>query len=98
MLDAPMSLARKLLPLINDAALRRPTESLRAGLLAEARGVVVELGFGSGLNAPHYPAAVREVIALMRDNGIPIVVFSIHKRGGLADVIAGRGVSTTISD
>ena len=25
-------------------------------------------------------------IALMRDNGIPIVVFSIHKRGGLAEV------------
>ncbi len=37
-------------------------------------------------------------IALMRDNGVPIVVFSIHKRGMLADVLAGRGVSTTISD
>ena len=37
-------------------------------------------------------------IALMRDNGIPIVVFSIHKRGALADVLAGRGVCTTISD
>jgi uridylate kinase len=37
-------------------------------------------------------------ISLMRDNGIPIVVFSIHKRGGLADVLAGRGVCTTISD
>jgi len=37
-------------------------------------------------------------IALMRDNGIPIVVFSIHKRGGLADVLAGRGVCTTITD
>jgi uridylate kinase len=37
-------------------------------------------------------------IALMRDNGIPIVVFSIHKRGGLADVLAGRGVCTIISD
>jgi uridylate kinase len=35
-------------------------------------------------------------IALMRDNAIPIVVFSIHKRGGLAEVLAGRGVSTTI--
>ena len=29
---------------------------------------------------------------------IPIVVFSIHKRGGLADVLAGRGVCTTITD
>jgi len=37
-------------------------------------------------------------ISLMRDNGIPIVVFSIHKRGGLADVLAGRGVCTVISD
>ncbi|MBI3439568.1 MAG: uridine monophosphate kinase [Proteobacteria bacterium] len=37
-------------------------------------------------------------IALMRDNAIPIVVFSIHKRGALADVISGRGISTTISD
>jgi len=37
-------------------------------------------------------------ISLMRENGIPIVVFSIHKRGGLGEVLAGRGVSTTISD
>ena len=37
-------------------------------------------------------------ISLMRENGIPIVVFSIHTRGGLADVLAGRGVCTTISD
>jgi uridylate kinase len=37
-------------------------------------------------------------ISLMRDNAIPIVVFSIHTRGGLAEVLAGRGVCTTISD
>lgn len=37
-------------------------------------------------------------ISLMRDNGIPIVVFSIQTRGGLADVLAGRGVCTTIAD
>jgi uridylate kinase len=37
-------------------------------------------------------------ISLMRESGIPIVVFSIHQRGGLADVLAGRGVCTTISD
>ena len=37
-------------------------------------------------------------ISLMRDNGIPIVVFSIHTRGMLAEVLAGGGVSTTISD
>ncbi|MGE0742261.1 MAG: UMP kinase [Hyphomonadaceae bacterium] len=37
-------------------------------------------------------------ISLMRDNSIPIVVFSIQTRGGLADVLAGRGVCTTITD
>ena len=35
-------------------------------------------------------------IALMRDNSIPIVVFSIRERGGLAKVLDGRGVSTII--
>jgi uridylate kinase len=37
-------------------------------------------------------------ISLMRENGVPIVVFSIMQRGGLAEVLAGRGTSTTISD
>ncbi len=37
-------------------------------------------------------------ISLMRDNAIPIVVFSIHKRSGLAEILAGRGVSTTIKN
>jgi uridylate kinase len=35
-------------------------------------------------------------VSLMRDNGIPIVVFSIRERGGLAKVLEGRGVSTVI--
>ncbi len=37
-------------------------------------------------------------ISLMRERAIPIVVFSISTRGGLADVLVGRGVCTTISD
>jgi uridylate kinase len=35
-------------------------------------------------------------IALARDNRIPIIVFSIKRRGGLADVLKGKGFSTTI--
>jgi uridylate kinase len=35
-------------------------------------------------------------ISLMKENKIPIVVFSIHKKGGLCDVLIGQGVSTTI--
>ncbi len=37
-------------------------------------------------------------IALMRDNGIPIVVFSIRERGNLMRVLNGQGVHTTIAD
>jgi uridylate kinase len=35
-------------------------------------------------------------IALMRDNDIPIVVFSIRERGNLLRVVGGEGVYTTI--
>ena len=37
-------------------------------------------------------------IALMRDNAIPIVVFSIRGRGNLMRVLKGDGVHTTIAD
>ena len=37
-------------------------------------------------------------ISLMRDNRIPIVVFSIRERGALLDVLTGGGVQTVISE
>ncbi len=37
-------------------------------------------------------------ISLMRDNGIPIVVFSIRQRGALREVLAGDGVHTVIGE
>jgi uridylate kinase len=37
-------------------------------------------------------------IAMMRDNAIPIVVFSIRQRGALLEVLEGRGVHTVIDD
>jgi uridylate kinase len=37
-------------------------------------------------------------ISLMRDNGIPIVVFSIRQRGALRDVLTGSGVHTVIGE
>ncbi|HEY3797120.1 MAG TPA: UMP kinase [Caulobacteraceae bacterium] len=36
-------------------------------------------------------------ISLMRDNDIPIVVFSIRERGNLMRVVQGKGVFTTIA-
>jgi uridylate kinase len=35
-------------------------------------------------------------IALARDNRIPIIVFSIKNQGGLAEILKGKGASTTI--
>ncbi|WOE74334.1 UMP kinase [Alterisphingorhabdus coralli] len=35
-------------------------------------------------------------VALCRDNGIPIVVFSIRDQGNLAKVMAGEGVATVV--
>ena len=57
------SLAHKLLPIINDAALEA-SGSLRAGLLEDASGDVLDLGFGTGLNARHYGPRVRRVVAV----------------------------------
>ena len=37
-------------------------------------------------------------VSLMRDNHIPIVVFSIRGRGNLLKILTGSGVYTTISD
>ena len=36
-------------------------------------------------------------VSLMRDSDIPIVVFSLHNKGALLDVLTGRGVCTVIS-
>lgn len=36
-------------------------------------------------------------VSLMRDTNIPIVVFSLHQKGALLDVLHGRGTSTVIS-
>lgn len=35
-------------------------------------------------------------IALMRDNNIPIIVFSLHTQGGFDSVMQGKGLCTTI--
>lgn len=36
-------------------------------------------------------------IALARDNGLPILVFSLHQEGAFAQVVAGGGIRTKIS-
>lgn len=57
---------RFILPaLINCACGQRPFQLLREAMIPKAEGLVLELGFGSGLNLPFYdPAKVQRVFAL----------------------------------
>ncbi|WP_028477557.1 class I SAM-dependent methyltransferase [Nocardia sp. CNY236] len=50
--------------LVDLACGRRAHDELRERVCRELHGHVVEIGFGSGLNVPFYPAAVRSVGAV----------------------------------
>lgn len=55
----------RLLPRLQDKVMgRRPMAELRSRVCSGLRGRVLEVGFGTGLNAAHYPAEVSEVLAI----------------------------------
>ncbi len=55
----------QILPRFIDVALgNRECARLRARLASELEGEVLEVGFGSGLNVPHYPPNVTRVLAV----------------------------------
>jgi len=57
--------AKYLLPRIIDLAMRnKETAKLRAALIPQARGDVLEIGIGSGLNLPFYSSEVRHVFGV----------------------------------
>lgn len=63
---------RYILPgLINAACSARPINRQRMKIVPQAEGVVLELGFGSGLNLPYYDAGkVTRLIALEPSRGM----------------------------
>lgn len=55
----------QVLPRATDRVMRSPEfDRIRQRVAAELSGEVLEIGFGSGLNVPHYPAAVTRVLAV----------------------------------
>lgn len=48
----------------------RSVDPLRADLLAPATGRVIEIGFGTGANLPHYPPAVTSLVAVEPSQGL----------------------------
>jgi ubiquinone/menaquinone biosynthesis C-methylase UbiE len=63
---------RRILPTLLDKMMTGNPEldGLRNELLATARASVLEIGFGTGLNAPHYPSEVERVVALDSNPGV----------------------------
>jgi ubiquinone/menaquinone biosynthesis C-methylase UbiE len=55
----------QLLPRIQDKVMaRKSTRKVRARVCTGLKGDVVEVGFGTGLNAPYYPAEVTRIAAI----------------------------------
>lgn len=56
---------RRVLPRIVDLSMRSGDFArIRARVAGDLDGEVLEIGFGSGLNVPHYPATLTRVVAI----------------------------------
>lgn len=63
--------SRLIFPQLCELALRSPfVAEHRRKLLAGAGGDVLEIGFGTGLNLPHYPPQVRRITAIDPNPGM----------------------------
>jgi len=61
----------RVFPWLNDRLNADPElEKIRADALSCARGRVVEIGFGSGLNLQHYPGTVQSLVAVEPNDGM----------------------------
>jgi SAM-dependent methyltransferase len=59
-------------------------KELRTRALAPAKGRVLELGFGTGLNLPHYPPGVTQIVAVDPNPGMAKIAHRRIKDLGMA--------------
>jgi ubiquinone/menaquinone biosynthesis C-methylase UbiE len=63
--------SRWIVPFLCDFGLDRPAVArYRRDLLAHAGGKILEIGFGTGLNLPCYPAGVRKITTVDPNSGM----------------------------
>ena len=63
--------SRVIFPRLCEMALNTPiVEKHRIDVLSAASGEILEIGFGTGLNLPHYPAQVRKITIIDPNPGM----------------------------
>ena len=66
--------SRRIFPRLVNALMSAESFSrIRRDALAEVRGETLEIGFGSGLNLPHYPSSVGRLTAIDVNPGMLIL-------------------------
>lgn len=85
--------ARRIFPWLNDRLTHdAQLEALREETLQPARGMVVEIGFGTGANLRHYPIAVTRVIGIEPNDGM------IRRARGGASIVQAEGERIPLRD
>ena len=83
--------------LINVVMSSRELAPIRARVNASLRGEVLEVGFGSGLNVPHYPSAVTRVTAIDPSTvGRKLAVGRVTARGIPVEYIGTDGQALSL--
>ncbi len=77
--------SRYVFPLLCDFALDSAlVNEQRRQLLSHVEGTVLEIGFGTGLNLPHYPAHTRQITAVDPSEGMNKRAQKRIKQAGIA--------------
>lgn len=71
----------------------------RQRLLAPLGGLIIEIGAGNGLNLPHYPAAVRRVLAIEPESRLRAKAVQAAAAARVpVDVVSGRAEQLPLPD